>query len=335
MRTTIRDVAKEAGVAVSSVSRALSGHPDVSDELRARVQAAADRLGYRTNLVAQSFKTKTTHTIGFLVSDITNPLMAEITLGAERALAPQGYSVMLTNSEGDPELDAERLELFDQRRVDGLLLSLASERHRKTLDVLRQIDAPKVLIDRRMPKDIGASAVWSDHRPGIEAAVDHLVNLGHHAIGLITGHPMRPSQERRRAFQDAADRAGIGASVQMVGGSMSEAFGESACGELMAGPTPPTALIVGGNQLVVGVLRALRARGLAVGGDVSVVACDDIPVTELHDPPIAVITRDLGELGRVAAQLLLDRLGGAGPSEVVLSTAYEPRASVAPPPSAG
>lgn len=331
MRTTVRDVAREAGVAISSVSRAMSGHPNVRDELRQRVLEAADRLGYRTNLVAQSFRTDTTRSIGFIVGDISNPLMAEIALGAERVLAANGYAALLTNSEGDPQLDAHNVGIFEQRRVDGVLLSLASERHAPTLAALRALDVPRVVIDRRLPPDLGASAVWSDHGVGMRAAVDDLVAAGHRRIALVVGNPMRPSRERQRAFERATAAHGLGDGAVVVTGSMTIAHGRDAAARLLAGDDPPTAIILGGNQLLVGALRTARRLGVSVGADVSLVTCDDLPVAELHEPPIAVITRDLGELGRTGAELLVERLGGADARTITLPTDYVRRASVAPP----
>ena len=123
----MREVARLAGVAMSSVSRVLSGHPDVSPAMRERVMEAVDELGYEPDLLAQSLRRATTRSVGFVVGDISNPLLAEIALGAETTLRDAGYSMLLTNSENDPALDAGHARLLLQRRVDGLLLSLAAE----------------------------------------------------------------------------------------------------------------------------------------------------------------------------------------------------------------
>jgi LacI family transcriptional regulator, galactose operon repressor len=128
-RSSMRQVAEMAGVAMSSVSRVLSGHPDVSPAMRERVMEAVERLGYEPDLLAQSLRRKATRSVGFVVGDISNPLLAEITLGAETTLREAGYSMLLTNSENDPALDASHVRLLMQRRVDGLMLSLASEDH--------------------------------------------------------------------------------------------------------------------------------------------------------------------------------------------------------------
>src|SRR5215207_1686606 len=131
-RSSMREVADMGGVAMSSVSRVLSGHPDVSPAMRERVMEAVDTLGYQPDMLAQGLRRRSTRSVGFVVGDISNPLLAEIALGAETTLHEAGYSMLLTNSENDPALDAGHVRLLMQRRVDGLMLSLASEDHLET-----------------------------------------------------------------------------------------------------------------------------------------------------------------------------------------------------------
>ena len=150
----MREVAEVAGVAMSSVSRVLSGHPDVSPAMRQRVLAAVEQLGYKPNLLAQSLRRQETLSVGFVVRDISNPLMAEIVKSAETRLRESRYALLLTNSESDPELDADHIRLFQQRRVDGLILSLTSETHPRTTSLLENLDIPCVLVDRDVPASV-------------------------------------------------------------------------------------------------------------------------------------------------------------------------------------
>lgn len=325
------EVAERAGVAMSSVSRVLSNHPDVSEDMRVRVLAAVDALGYKPNLLAQSLRRRETLSVGFIVGDISNPLLAEIAKGAESTLRDAGYSLLLTNSDGDPALDAEHVHLLEQRRVDGLIVSLAKEGHRATTDALAQLEIPVVVIDRKVPASLGASLVLSDHRSGVAAAGRHLIELGHRRIALIVGQPLRPSHERRLGLEDAFRDAGLDPAFALVEGTLSTEHGEAATAALLDGDAPPTAIIAGGNQILIGVLAELRRRGLRVGADVSLVSCDSIPVTDLHDPPIAVVRRDNQEMGRRAAALLLKRLQGEGEAATeVLPTEFVPRPSCEP-----
>ncbi len=330
----MREVADLADVAISSVSRVLSGHPDVSARMRERVLAAVHRLEYEPDFLAQSLRRGQTLSVGFVLADISNPLMADIVLGAEAVLRAAGYSLLLMNSENDPELDGAHIRFFQSRRVDGMILSLASETDARTLDTIGQVKGPTVTVDRALPPDMGSSAVVNDHRAGMEAAVEHLIDLGHRHIALITGSTAQlPGRERLEAMRAVVARRSEAVDATYRPGSFSAEHGETAARELLSAADPPTAIIAGGNQLLIGVLRVLRARGLRVARDVSLVTCDDVPLSELYEPPIATIDRDTVGLGRVAAELLLGRLvGGEEPRTEVLPTTFTPRGSCAPPP---
>jgi LacI family transcriptional regulator, galactose operon repressor len=333
-RASMREVAELAGVAMSSVSRVLSEHPDVSPAMRERVHAAVEQLGYKPDLLAQSLRRRETRSVGFVVSDVSNQLFAEIVKGAETALREAGYSMLLTNSENDPELDAEHVRLFERRRVDGLILSLAQERHRPTIEVLEQLDVPIVVIDRTLPPSITASRVLSDHRTGMTAAVNHLLDLGHRRIAFIAGQPTRPSRERRQAFEDAFAARHLPRTYEIREGTFSMETGARFTRDLLDSAASPTALIAGGNQLMLGALRVISDREIELGRELSFVGCDDIPVTSLYRPPIAVVRRDNVALGRTAAELLLRRLrDGSAPSEVLLPTEFVARPSCGPAPS--
>ncbi len=155
----MRDVARRAGVAVSTVSRALNDHPYMSDELRLRVLEAARTLDYRPDMVARGLRRGVTNMIGFYVRDISNPIYADVARGAEDTLRDADYTMVVTsNSEGVPERDADHIWLFGQRRVDALMLSLGSESEAGTLRALGAINVPFVLLDREIPY-MEASAV--------------------------------------------------------------------------------------------------------------------------------------------------------------------------------
>ncbi len=334
-RASMREVADLAQVAISSVSRVLSGHPDVSADMRERVLEAVRQLEYEPDFLAQSLRRGATLSVGWVIGDISNPLMAAITSGAESVLRAAGYSMLLMNSENDPDLDAAHIRFFQTRRVDGMILSLASERRQKTLDVLAQVDAPIVVVDREVPAQLRASVVRNDHRPGIQAAVEHLIDLGHRRIALITGAlDLWPVRERIAGMQDAVAGRGIPDETTTLTGSLSAEHGEAATEELLRMSPRPTAVIAGGNQVLAGCVRALARHGVRIPDDISLVTCDEIALSELHSPPIASVGRDTVALGRIAAELLLKRISGSSePEMVVLPTTFTPRASCTPPPA--
>ncbi len=327
----MREVADRAKVAMSSVSRVMSNHPDVSSAMRARVLAAVDELGYRPDLLAQGLRRGATHSIGFVVGDISNPMLAETVKGAETSLREQGYSVLLSNSGGDPKLDAEYVRVFSQRRVDGLMLSLASETEPATLNALHETETPCVLLDREVEGLLDASAVLADHRAGMCAAIGHLLDLGHRRIGLISGPEMRPTRERTAGAKRAYAERNLADQLLVLQGSFSAEHGEHASEELLSLADAPTALVAGGNQLLVGVLRTLLRRNLRFPTDVSLLTCDDTEITTVLRPPIGAVSRNSFQAGRSAADLLLRRLRTpeAGPETVMLETQFAARQSCA------
>ena len=332
-RASMREVAERAGVAMSSVSRVLAGHPDVSPAMTEKVLHAVQELDYRPDMLAQSLRRRETLSVGFVVADISNPLFAEIVTGVESTLHTNGYSMLLTNSLGDPILEAAHIALLSHRRVDGLVISVLDETHPETLGKLRELDIPVVVLDRNLPAEIPVSRVLSDHRSGMKAAGLHLLDLGHRRIGLIAGAGVRPSLERRAGLEEAFAERGLPATYTADGGVFSVEHGAAAMRRLLDLPQPPTAIIAGGNQLMLGALRAVTERGLTLGRDLSFVGCDDVAITDLYQPAVAVVRRDNYAMGRTAAELLLARLrDGAPPSDVVLPTEFVARPSCGPPP---
>jgi LacI family transcriptional regulator len=331
---TIKEVAERAQVALSSVSRVVNDHPDVSYRMRERVRRAIHDLGYEPNLIAASLRSGSTNTIGFVVSDIANPLFADITWGAERRLEEAGYSMVLTNSEGQPEREERMARLLRWRRVDGLILSLADESRTETLVELQNFEAPIVLLDRDRTGIPNASAVLADHASGLERATDLLLKLGHRRIALVSGsQAILPGRERLRGFTAAHEHRGLTPRAEMIRlGPLTPEFGESSVMELMHQDPRPTALICGGNTILVGALRALRRQNLKVGEDVSLVSCDDVPLAELHYPSITVVDRDTIGMGEIAANLMIERLRSkdAKPRVVTVPTRLVVRDSTTP-----
>ena len=328
---SIREVAELAGVGIASVSRVLSGRPGSSPALTARVLEATRQLGYTPNVLAQGLRRRSTRTVGFVGSDITNPLVSAIVRGAESVLTSAGFSVLLTDSGGVPEVDGQRIELLKQRQVDGLIILPVLEDEPSTLAALRASGVPAVVIDRSLPADIGLHYVLSDHYGGIGEAARWLLQHGHRRIGLAVGRDVRPSRERIRALTDAYVTLGLEPQLIVDSGTLSDTHGEESMERFLDAAKPPTAVLLGGNQLLEGALRVVRRRGLELGKQLSLVCCDDIPLSRLFDPPIATVMRDTGLLGQQAAQILLQQIESPRATEpVVLPTWFERRPSCAP-----
>lgn len=332
-RPGMKEVAKRAGVAMSSVSRVLSGHPDVSEAMRTRVMTAVDELGYRPDMLAQGLRSRTTYSVGFVVANIANPVLAGAIRGAERRLRAAGYSLLLTDSEGSPVLDAAQIQLLQRRRVDGLLLSVSDEQDAETAAAIRSLDEPVVLIDRNLPPGVTAPRALFDHRKGMRQAAKHLLELGHRDVALIIGGGFRPAQERRAGMESTLRRGG--AQCTVFEGEFSVRHGYEATVEILNRTPRPTAIVAGGNMLMHGALRALAEADVQLGHDVSFVGCDDTAVAEFHRPAIAVVQRDVEAVGEAGAELLLHALGDESDHDirdVTLPTKFIDRPSCAPPP---
>jgi LacI family transcriptional regulator len=326
---TIRDVAARAGVALSSVSRVLSGHPDVSPAMRERVEVAAQDLGYEPDLLAQSLRRGSTRTVGFVLRDISNPLFANIARRCEQELRRAGYSMVLVNSDGAVEAEAANLALLRRRRVDGVIVSLVSERSLATRRELAALRVPVVLLDREV-EDFTSAAVLCDHYPAVRRAVEELLMRGHRRVAIITGTlDVRTSRERLRAYRDAFAGAGVQVDEDLVlSGDFSADYAKAEVIRLLSRSPEPTALLTGGVGSTAGALRGLRQLRRVPGKDVALVALDEWPMFDVFTSDLASVARDSGEMGTASARLLLDMLDGADPGTVTIDTTFTPRGSI-------
>lgn len=333
---TIRDVAMRAHVALSSVSRVLSGHPDVSEKMRARVETAAAELGYEPDFLAQSLRSGHTRTVGFILRDISNPLFANIARRCEQELRQAGYSMIIMSSDGDEAVEAENLRVVRRRRVDGVIVSLVSETAGPTVAALREFKVPVVLLDREVD-GVTAGAVLSDHFSGVRTATDALLSSGHRRIALVTGEAdVRSTRERVRAMQEAHDLAGVELDERLLRrGRFDADYAKPEVTRLLTRPDPPTAILAGGVGPTIGAVRAVRQLQLRLGEDVVVVALDEWPAFDVLAPRMPSVTRDSDEMGTASARLLLDMLDGGDPRVEMIDTAYVPRRALATDPSTG
>jgi len=306
----IRAVAQRAGVAVSSVSRAFSPDESASAQMRERVFEAARAVGYVPDGVARSLRRGSTSTVGCVVANIANPTFAQIVTGAGQSLQSHGYAMLIANSAEGAESEGAQLGVLRQHRVDGLLVSVVDETSRDTRAQLDAVMQPGVLLDRDLPGLDHFGRVLFDHQAGIAEAIAALAQLGHRRLAFIGGSAnVRPTRERSGAFTKGCAELSITGTTRC--GTYSDAHGEATAQALLTSPTAPTAIIAGGNQILIGVLRAIRSLDLRIPQDVSVVTCDEVPLMDALNPKQAVITRDLLLLGRESAEMLVSMIGGA------------------------
>lgn len=333
-RIGIRDVAQRAGVAISTVSKVFSGRGEVMPALRMRVLTAASELGYQPNYIAQSLRRGATDLIGFVASDLSDPFSAEIIAGAEVVLRPAGYALLVMSSNHDPSVDAANVRHLNNRRVDAILIAASREDDREILAALSEFDGPIIALESELRTHLPVDAVCADHRAGMQEAIEHLVALGHHRIAALTGPLARRSgRERLAGLLEGLRKRGLEDRALPLPTEHDSEVAEAEVLRALDGSAPPTALLACGLPLLIGALRAIDRRGLVVGRDLALVGWDDTPLSQLSHPPIAVVDRDPRGLGAAAAELLLKRLGHAGPRDEtparveVRAARFIPRAS--------
>ena len=259
---TIREVAEAAGVSVGTVSRALNAPATVRPVTLEKVRAVIDRMGFQPDPRAQNMRRRTTMTVGFIINDITNPMHSNVFKAAEAELRPHGFTLHLINTGGEPQREAAAIDMLQRGRVDGLMMTINSEQDAECRARLAALRVPGVLLDREVP--INIDSVMTDHATGMRQAVDYLIGLGHRRIALITaGTDIFPGRERKRGFVEAFERRGLPCPEDLIRARhLSAAYGQRETSTLLRIADPPTAIIAGGNQILVGVLRAVQQQGL-------------------------------------------------------------------------
>lgn len=303
---TIVDVAKEAGVSFATVSRVLNDGARVKAEKRTRVLRAVKRLGYTTNLQARSLRGGSTRLIGLLVRDLGTAYIGEIIRGVDAELEAQKYDVMLYTTHRRQAQENAYVAALTHGMTDGMLIVLP--RHPEGyLKTLRQKKFPYVLIDHQGIDERGP-AVGATNRAGGYDAARYLLALGHRRIGFITGSPdLGCSRERLDGYRAALlDHGVVVDETLILEGNFQQPRGYAAASELMDLQNPPTAIIASNDVMAFGVMEAARERGKKIPDDMSIIGFDDIPQAAQVHPPLTTVRQPLEEMGRRAAQMLLE-----------------------------
>jgi LacI family transcriptional regulator len=336
---TLTDIARAAGVSIATASRVLNpgAHP-VNAATAARVQAAADQLGFRPNRLARGLRSRWVSTVGVLIHDITDPYFAEITRGIADAAWKDGFLTMACNTDRQPEEELRYAGLLCESRVAGLLFvggGLNDPAYRTELSRLvsevREYGGHVVALG---PRHEQWPAEVPDNRGGARQAVEHLLALGHRSVALVSGPPqLRTTHEREAGFAEAMRHAGIEPDPDLIiSGGFTVEGGAVAMRELLKGERRFTAAVVATDTMVIGCLRALREHGMSVPHDMSLVGFDNIPVSEYLDPPLTTVDLHMRQVGAAAMNRLRGLLNGtdAQPLISIHPTHLVVRASTAP-----
>ena len=337
---TIKDVAAAANVSTATVSRVLSGAKRARPQVRQRVLAAVKTLKYHPNHLARDLRAGLRRVIGVIIPDLQNPFLTGVVRGVEDVLQRSGYSLILGNSDEQAEREQRHLAVLRAEGAAGLIL-VPSDAPHANYEALRNWDIPIVAADR-MPRGLQVDLVCSNNREGAREATKHLIAHGYQDIAIIGGPDgVNVAEDRLAGYREALVAAGITPRHSLIiHSNFRQAGGRASMLRLLDLARPPRAVFVANNLMTLGALQAIHERGMRIPEEMAVVGFDDMPWAISLRPPLTVVAQPIEEIGRVAAQLLLERL--KTPSQmvrqVVLSTQLIVRASCgahppAPPPA--
>ena len=309
---TILDIARQLGLSAMTVSRALTGNPEVSEATRRKVLRCAQAVGYRPNRWARSLVTRKSSIVGVVIPDISHSFFAEITYGVEEVLQKAGYDILLCHSRGSEERERAEIDTLIGSRADGLII--ASEQpltSTKPFQELVDRHIPFVLVDRDFPKR-GFAAVRADDVAVGRLATEHLIELGHRRIAHLEGPRLSPAMLRFRGYLAALKAAGMALDRRLVArGNFDIASGSKAMKRVLTLDPRPTAVFTANDPMAIGAVYACREAGLRVPEDVSIVGAGNIEGPHHPNPFLTTIDWPRTELGRVAGELLLRAMSDA------------------------
>jgi len=327
-RPRLKDVAREAGVSVKTVSRALYDEPRISPDTRARVLAVVESLGFRPNTLARHMRAGgRDRAVALVIPDLANPFFAAVAAGVEGVIREHGLTLILGSSDEDPERERSLVTTFLDRQAAVLLVVPSTSSEHAYLRPERQRGLPIVFVDRPSVK-LTADCVVSANYAGAYAAVSQLLGYGHRRIAFVGDRPesLYTRRERFRGYRTALGDAGIPVDETLVVDAHLDIDSAAVTAGLLALPDPPTAIFAANNMVCMGVVTTLSR---AHRWDVAVIGFDDFLLANAFDPGITVVAQDTAHLGTTAARIGLARLHGdrSRPRTVTLPTTMIRRGS--------
>jgi LacI family transcriptional regulator len=335
-QNTMRHVAMLADVSIATVSAVINGTASVRPERKKRVLDAMAALNYFPDAIARGLKTGKTNALGVVVPDITNPFYPEVIRGVEDIARQAGYSVLLCDSNEDPRREADHLNSLFSRRVDGVLLACCV--NSTAVSGTFRGRYPVVYIDR-IPPVAFEGAVSSDNIQAGAMATRHLLDLGHQRIAMVVGHlGLSPHRDRLEGFRKAMQESHLPILDEyLIAGDLQIEDSLRTCRQLLDLPNPPTAIMVGNNKLLLGVLAGLEERAIRVPHQISILGFDDYLWNRYFSPSLTAVAQSTFEMGKRACELLLHSIENNQEHEtsaarrICLPTELRVRNSTAPP----
>ncbi len=336
MAITIKDVARMAGVDPSTVSRVIADNPRISVQTKEKVLKVMQELDFYPNAIARSLASRSTKTIGVIMPHSTdqvfvNPFFTEVMRGIGASALKRGYNILFSTGNSSEEEYKATSSLVNEKRVDGLIL-LTSRIGDKTIDSLVKKRFPFVVVGK--PSD-NADVNWVDN-DNLEAcyhATEHLIKLGHERIGFIGGEFSYVFMgERFKGYKKALDAYGIKFDKELLSlGEFVEDGGYNAAEKLMEQKSRPTAVVVADDLMAIGAMKAVKAHGLAIPGEVSIIGFNDTPLASYMDPPLSSMEIFVYDLGYNASEILISQLqdNGGHKKHIIIPTRLIVRNSTA------
>lgn len=325
---SMSEVARTAGVSLSTVSHVVNQTRPVAPATELAVRNAMAELGYVPGGHARSLRALGTRTLGLAMSAITNPYFGDAVHAVEQAASTAGFSLLLADTHDEVAFELRAISALLERQVDAIILAPSPDPSRAVRQVT-QHGVPLILIDRFWRS--GIDQVGSENLESTAGLVDHLVSIGHRRIGMISGRPgLATTTERVEGFERGLVRNDLPPRPELLASGNSDA---GAAGEalrtLLSRPDPPSAVVVGNNQMTVGTLRATRALGIRIPDDLALVAFDDFEWAEFFEPGLTVAAQDTAAMGAQAVRMALERVAHpqAPARRVVLATTFMHRTS--------
>jgi LacI family transcriptional regulator, galactose operon repressor len=324
--TTMKRIAGELGVSITTVSKVLNNREDIGHATRARVLAKVAELGYQPNAVARSLTLRRTHTLGVVIPDLMHSFFVEIVAGLETIASARGYGLLLCSSSENPAKERAEIDMLRQRQVDGIILaSVNASGNTDLLQRLVALGVGLVMIDRDDHPAVKCDRVVTDDVKVGRLATSHLIEQGRKAIAHIAGPSITHAKRRAEGYRDAVKTHGARERPEwLVRGGFMETDGYRAMKKLLALKPPVDAVFAANDPSAIGAMKAIWDAGLTVPDDIAVVGAGDIALGDLLRVPLTTVSWSRDEQGKRAAELLLDRIGPE-PSDTFRSVVIPPQ----------
>ena len=308
--TTMRRIAQELGVSVTTVSKVLNEHADIGPATRARVLARVEELGYRPNAVARSLSLRRTHTLGVVIPDLMHSFFVEVISGIESVSSGRGYGLLLCSSGEDPRKERRELETLRARQVDGIVVASADAENTDLLRHIVELGTAVVMIDRDDHPELQCHRVLTDDELVGRLATEHLIQLGRRSIAHLAGPPFVHARRRADGYRKALAAGGLPARPEcIVDAGFLEVGGYEAMKRLLAIRTGLDAVFAANDPTAIGAMKAIWEAGLRVPEDVAVVGAGDVWHGDMLRVPLTTVGWSKEEIGKRAADLILDQIG--------------------------